>query len=147
MQQAVGSHFTVSFDGPAEAALAAEALDSLDRAYWRIGSVLTTYPNEPIPVVLYTTEQFRDVTRSPGWAAGAFDGTIRVPMRGALDDPKELDRVLAHEFTHAVVRHPGAARRADVAERGAGDGARERERWAGPNSRPRARRARCRSRR
>jgi len=104
MQQAVGNHFTVSFDGPAEAALAAEALDSLDRAYWRIGSVLTTYPNEPIPVVLYTTEQFRDVTRSPGWAAGAFDGTIRVPMRGALDDAKELDRVLAHEFTHAVVR-------------------------------------------
>ena len=104
MQQAVGSHFTVSFDGPAEAALATEALASLDRAYWRIGSVLTTYPNEPIPVVLYTTEQFRDVTRSPGWAAGAFDGTIRVPMRGALDDPKELDRVLAHEFTHAVVR-------------------------------------------
>lgn len=104
MQQAVGSHFTVAFDGPAEAALAAEALASLDRAYWRIGSVLATYPNEPIPVVLYTTEQFRDITRSPGWAAGAFDGTIRVPMRGALDDPKELDRVLAHEFTHAVVR-------------------------------------------
>jgi hypothetical protein len=25
-------------------------------------------------------------------------------MRGALDDPKELDRVLAHEFTHALVR-------------------------------------------
>ena len=104
MQQAIGSHFTVSFEGPAEAALAAEALASLDRAYWRVGSVLATYPNDPIPVVLYTTEQFRDITRSPGWAAGAFDGAIRVPMRGALEDPNELDRVLAHEFTHAVVR-------------------------------------------
>lgn len=104
MQQAIGSHFTVSFEGPSEAALANEALASLDRAYWRIGSVLATYPNDPIPVVLYTTEQFRDITRSPGWAAGAFDGTIRVPMRGAIDDPKELDRVLAHEFTHALVR-------------------------------------------
>ncbi len=104
MQQAIGNHFTVSFDGPAEADLATQALDSLDRAYWRIGSVLATYPNDPIPVVLYTTEQFSDITRSPKWAAGAFDGTIRVPMRGALDDPKELDRVLAHEFTHAVVR-------------------------------------------
>ena len=28
---------------------------------------------------------------------------IRVPMRGALDNPKELDRVLAHEFVHALV--------------------------------------------
>jgi len=104
MQQAVGSHFTVSFEGPAEAALAAAALESLDKAYWRIGELLGTYPSDPINVVLYTTEQFRDVTRSPTWAAGAYDGTIRVPMRGALDNPTELDRVLAHEFTHALVR-------------------------------------------
>jgi len=104
MQQAVGALFTVSFDGPAEQPLAAEALDALDRAYWRIGAVLGAYPNDPIPVVLYTAEQFTDITRSPSWAAGAYDGTIRVPMRGALDNRRELDRVLAHEFTHALVR-------------------------------------------
>jgi hypothetical protein len=104
MQQAIGSHFTVSFEGPAEAALAAEALEILDRAYWRIGQLLGTYPTDPIPVVLYTTEQFRDITRSPSWAAGAYDGTIRVPMRGALDKRDELDRVLSHEFTHALIR-------------------------------------------
>jgi tetratricopeptide (TPR) repeat protein len=104
MQQKVGSHFTVSFEGPAEAELAAEALDILDRAYWRIGQLLGTYPSDPIPVVLYTTEQFRDITRSPSWAAGAYDGTIRVPMRGALDKRDELDRVLSHEFTHALIK-------------------------------------------
>jgi tetratricopeptide (TPR) repeat protein len=104
MQLAVGSHFTVSFEGPAEAALASEALDVLDRAYWRIGEVLGTFPVDPIPVVLYTSEQFRDITRSPSWAAGAYDGTIRVPMRGALEKPSELDRVLSHEFTHALIR-------------------------------------------
>jgi len=104
MQHAVGSHFTVSFEGPAEAALAAEALEVLDRAYFRIGQTLGIYPTDPIPVVLYTTEQFRDITRSPSWAAGAYDGTIRVPMRGALDKPAELDRVLSHEFTHALIR-------------------------------------------
>ena len=104
MRDAIGSHFTVSFEGPEEATLADEALQSLDRAYWRIGQELGNYPNEPIHVVLYTTEQFHDITRSPEWAAGAYDGTIRVPMRGALDDPKELDRVLAHEFTHALIR-------------------------------------------
>jgi tetratricopeptide (TPR) repeat protein len=106
MQQAIGEHFTVSFEGPAESALAAEALEALDRAYWRIGLLLGgTYPNEPVPVVLYTGEQFRDITRSPSWAAAAYDGIIRVPMRGALDNPKELDRVLSHEFTHALVRN------------------------------------------
>jgi len=104
MQQAIGPHFTVSFEGPEEAALASRALDALDRAYWRIGQMLGTYPTDPIPVVLYTAEQFRDITRSPSWAAGAYDGTIRVPMRGALEKPAELDRVLSHEYTHALVR-------------------------------------------
>jgi tetratricopeptide (TPR) repeat protein len=104
MQHAVGSHFTVSFEGPAEADLAREALASLDRAYWRIGELLAVFPAQPVPVVLYTAQQFADITRSPAWAAGAYDGVIRVPMRGALENPKELDRVLAHEFTHALVR-------------------------------------------
>lgn len=104
MQQAVGAHFTVSFEGPAEAALASEALEILERAYWRIGQTLDIYPTAPVAVVLYTADEFRDITRSPSWAAAAYDGTIRVPMRGALDRRAELERVLAHEFTHAVVR-------------------------------------------
>ena len=33
----------------------------------------------------------------------AYDGRIRVPLRTALDEPDELDRVLSHEFVHAVV--------------------------------------------
>lgn len=105
MSHAVGERFTVSFEGPAEEALAARAIESLDRAYWRIGDLLGgAYPLNPVPVVLYTREQFRDVTRSPAWAAGAYDGMIRVPVRGALDKSEELDRVLAHEFAHALVR-------------------------------------------
>jgi tetratricopeptide (TPR) repeat protein len=104
MRHSLNQRFTVSFEGPEEAPLAEQALESLDRAYWRVGQALSTFPNSPISVVLYTTEQFRDITRSPAWAAGAYDGTIRVPVRGALENPKELDRVLAHEFTHAVIR-------------------------------------------
>jgi hypothetical protein len=103
MQDALGEHFTVSFNGPAEAALASRALAALDRAYWRIGPLLGVYPPRAIDVVLYTSDQFRDITRSPSWAAGSYDGIIRVPVRGALDKPEELDRVLAHEFTHALV--------------------------------------------
>ncbi len=103
MQQAYGDHFAVSFEGPAEEALANKAVESLTRALERICGELNTYPTRTIPVVLYTTEQFTDITRAPAWAAGAYDGTIRVPMRGALNDEQELDRVLAHEFTHALV--------------------------------------------
>ena len=104
MRQTLDAHFTVSFEGPAEAGLATLALEALDRAYWRIGDTLATFPSSPVSVVLYTAEQFRDITRSPAWAAGAYDGTIRVPVGGVIDDPKELDRILAHEFTHALIR-------------------------------------------
>ena len=104
MRLAVGDHFTVSFEGREDADMAAKALESLDRAFWRITDVFGAFPLRSIPVVLYSGEQFRDITRSPSWAAGAYDGTIRVPMRGALEKGEELDRVLAHEFAHALIR-------------------------------------------
>ena len=104
LRLAVGNHFVVSFEGPREQYLATDALVSLDNAYWRIGQTLNTYPSTPIQVVLYTTEAFRDITRAPAWAAGSYDGTIRVPMRGALATSDELNRVMAHEFTHALIR-------------------------------------------
>lgn len=103
-QQNLSPHFTVLFEGPAEQRLATTAVDLLEAAYWRIGTALLTYPSSIITVVLYTDEQFRDVTRSPAWAGGVYDGKIRVPMRGALNDPAQLEKVLAHEFTHALVR-------------------------------------------
>lgn len=104
MRLEVGDFFTVSFEGPEDAELAAKALDSLNRAYWRICDVFGAFPPKSLPVVLYTREQFRDVTRSPQWAAAAFDGIIRVPMRGAGEKGADLDRVLAHEFSHALIR-------------------------------------------
>ncbi|MEO8522803.1 MAG: tetratricopeptide repeat protein [Acidobacteriota bacterium] len=99
----LGNHFTVMFEGPAEAQLAERAVAILESAYLRIGTALYTYPADVITVVLYTREQFHDITQSPRWAGGAYDGRIRVPVQGALDDQVEFERVLAHEFTHALV--------------------------------------------
>ena len=101
--QRYGDHFTAMFEGPKEEALAARIIEMLEASYWRIGTALGAYPNGILTVVLYTNEQFRDVTRSPTWAVASFDGRIRVPMRGAVENPRELDRVLAHEFTHALI--------------------------------------------
>ncbi|HEY6360460.1 MAG TPA: tetratricopeptide repeat protein [Vicinamibacterales bacterium] len=102
--QSQGAHFTVLFEGPSDEELSRRVLDVLEAAYWRVGTALLTFPERIIPVVLYTEQQFRDITRSPGWAAAAYDGRIRVPVRGALTNPDELDRVLTHEFTHALVQ-------------------------------------------
>jgi tetratricopeptide (TPR) repeat protein len=107
MRQTVETHFTVSFEGPAEADLATKVIELLERAYWRLGERFAAYPSSWIPVVLYTEEQFRDITRSPSWAAAAYDGTIRIPVRGALESPDELERILTHEFAHALVHSLG----------------------------------------
>jgi hypothetical protein len=107
MYQRNGAHFAVMFEGPADEAVAFRAVELLEAAYYRIGSALNVYPTEPVTVVLYTREQFRNVTRLPEWVAGAYDGRIHVPIKGADTLPQQLDEVLAHEFAHALVASLG----------------------------------------
>lgn len=98
-----GAHFRVLFEGPVDQALARRAVELLEGAYRRVGESLAFYPGRTIDVVLYTAQQFRDVTRTSEWAGGLFDGRIRVPVRGALDRLDELERVLTHEYVHALI--------------------------------------------
>jgi len=98
---------SVLFDGPADEFLARRIVDLLESAYARIGESLRAYPTGTITVVLYTTQQFQDVTRMPSWTAASYDGRIHVPVRGALQQTEQLDRVLTHEFVHAVVAQIG----------------------------------------
>jgi tetratricopeptide (TPR) repeat protein len=96
--------FAVMFEGPVEQRLATRATSVLGSAFWRIGKVIGAYPNAPINVILYTEKQFRDITGAPEWAGGGFDGQIRLPVRGALQNLPEFDRILTHELTHAMLR-------------------------------------------
>ena len=95
--------FAVMFEGPAEQQLATHAVDLLRAQFWRIGTAMGAYPSHPINVILYTEQQFRDITGAPEWSAGRFDGQIRVPVRGAMQHPDRLDHVLTHELTHAML--------------------------------------------
>lgn len=95
--------FRVMFQGHADKALAARATEILDGAFWRIGKALGSYPSEPVVVMLYTEQQFRDVTQAPTWAGGLYDGRIRVPAAGAAQSPQLFERVLVHELAHAMI--------------------------------------------
>jgi hypothetical protein len=95
--------FRVMFQGPADKALAARATEILESAFWRIGKALGAYPSDPIVVMLYTEQQFRDVTQAPTWAGGIYDGRIRVPAAGAVQSPRLFERVLVHELAHAMI--------------------------------------------
>jgi tetratricopeptide (TPR) repeat protein len=107
-RRTLGGHFAVLFEGPAEEEAAAAAVDILEGAYDSIGGLLQAFPAEPVTVVLYTQQQFRDITRTPGWSGGLFDGRIRLPVRGGLADRREFERVLTHEYVHALVHSVAA---------------------------------------
>lgn len=95
--------FRVMFQGRTDKVLAARATEILESAFWRIGKVLGSYPSDPIVVMLYTEKQFRDVTQAPEWAAGFYDGRIRIPAAGAAQSPQVFEQVLVHELTHAMI--------------------------------------------
>lgn len=95
--------FRIMYEGAAQKAIGARVEQVLESAYWTLGKLLNSYPSETLTVVLYTERQFQDVTRLPGWAAGAYDGRIRLAVGGALRTPAALDRLVRHELAHAVI--------------------------------------------
>ena len=103
------ARFKVLFEGAAEKAIGDQVAAVLESAYWRIGKTLNTYPSQTLTVILYTNRQFQDITRAPAWAGGGYDGRIRLPVGGALRSPKTLDRVVTHEFVHAVIHDAAPA--------------------------------------
>jgi hypothetical protein len=97
------ARFRIRYDGAADEPLGLAVLRALDAAWEEFEGRLGFAPGFPVTVVLETESAFRDTTRGPGWAAGLWDGSIRVPVAG-LDHPTpELLRVLRHELAHSFV--------------------------------------------
>lgn len=103
-------HFLIKYEGRdlPDAARMVEGI--LEEAYSEVGRDLDFYPELPIIVILYTDEQFRDVTRSPGWAGAVFDGKIRLPVKGLLGRSAAVEQIIYHEFTHALVHEASQGR-------------------------------------
>ncbi|RNC67845.1 MAG: tetratricopeptide repeat protein [Desulfuromonadales bacterium] len=99
------SRVIVSYDvGATATGIALSVLDALETAYNSVGADLGYFPETRIPVILYTQKDYREVTRSPHWSAGLYDGKIRLPVGGLTEITPDLRATLRHEYTHAVVR-------------------------------------------
>ena len=97
-------HFSVRFDGDRGATLARAVLARLESAYREIGRRLGAYPQRRIPVVLAAGGTFHEQAMAPHWAQGLFDGRIRLPLEQAQRGGAALDRLVRHEYTHALVQ-------------------------------------------
>jgi tetratricopeptide (TPR) repeat protein len=102
-RQQASRAFTILFDGREETDAAQRVLGDLELAYHEIGRLMSYYPPQSVTVILYTDQQFQDVTRSAAWSKGIYDGKIRIPVGGAERNPDLLRKVVFHEYAHAVV--------------------------------------------
>jgi tetratricopeptide (TPR) repeat protein len=100
----VTSHFLIKYEGNAKIEAGRIILRILEDAYGVVGRGLQYYPSQEIQVILYSNQQFQEVTDAPGWSGALFDGKIRIPIGGIEQETPGLRRILYHEYTHAVVR-------------------------------------------
>ncbi len=93
--------FTVTFDGERNPQLRENVITYLGDIYQEIGQNLNLYPGRQILVILLTKEEFFNITGSPKWSGGIYEGQIKIPVENYK--PEILKIVLSHEYVHAVI--------------------------------------------
>lgn len=97
-------HFTLHYQGEQTApGLQEQLLATLEAAYQDLTRQFGYEPRENIIVILYTQQQFVDITEAPSWAGALNDGKLRIPIGGITVVDAELQRVLKHELTHSFM--------------------------------------------
>ncbi|MDD3000617.1 MAG: hypothetical protein PHF29_02570 [Candidatus Riflebacteria bacterium] len=79
-----------------------EILEILEEAYNEIGGYLEFYPENLTEVTVMNNSDFRYVHELPKWAAGMYDGTIKIPV-SANCSYETLKKTIRHEYTHHLV--------------------------------------------
>ncbi|HET6373321.1 MAG TPA: tetratricopeptide repeat protein [Candidatus Polarisedimenticolia bacterium] len=98
------AHFTLKFDGEeATEELARQILSHLEEAYAELSTRFAHFPGAVIQVTLYPKQTFHDVTESPAWVGGLYDGQMRIPIGGLTHLTPQARRVLTHELTHSFI--------------------------------------------
>ena len=97
-------YFTLQYDDSVKQSSGYDIRRVLREARQEVGRDFQYRPNHRIVVLLYSQQAFREVrSRAPEWAAGIFDGKIRVPMPENQEDLRNVKKTIVHEYTHAVV--------------------------------------------
>jgi len=104
MDKEYGGHFIITFDGDENSDLGLEVLKTLEDIYNDLGSRLDHYPDPRVTVILYSRKQFAELTRSPDWAGGLYDGKIRLPVGGINRVDERVKQSLYHEYMHVILR-------------------------------------------
>ncbi len=102
-EQDRSGYFEIRFEGAENREVSGQVLMLLEEIRDRVGSELGHRIRGNTSVILYSDQQFRDITHLASWAGAAFDGRIRIPVANYQNDRQLLKNVLTHEFTHAAI--------------------------------------------
>jgi tetratricopeptide (TPR) repeat protein len=98
------AHFTVRLQGRRPGVgLTTELLRTLERQHTELGRDLGFVPSSSITVILYTEQEFFDVTQAPNWVDALNDGKLRVSVKDLSGVNAELEHVLKHELIHTFL--------------------------------------------
>ncbi len=78
-------------------------LHSLVNSYNQLAYDFGWYKNSEFTVILYSNEDFTNILDFPSWAAAIYDGKIRIPLQYASCNLEELEPIIRHELTHALL--------------------------------------------
>lgn len=109
-ERQTGPHFVVKYRAGADPAARRAVLAALETARSRVVARLGAIADAPVIVILYDRTQFDTVAGAHPWVTGLFDGKIRLPLGGRLPRRPELERLLVHEYAHAVIHHRSRGR-------------------------------------
>ena len=78
-------------------------LHSLVNEYNKLAYDFGWYENSEFTVILYSNEDFSNILDAPSWGTAIYDGKIRIPFQYASLNIEELESIIRHELTHALL--------------------------------------------
>ncbi len=98
-----GEHFLIKYGGEEKGLEGFELREHLGNAYREVGQDLGYFFKHKVVVLLYDEKEYRELSGAPHWSGGIYDGKIRLPAYKKGFAPKEIEKIMRHELTHAFV--------------------------------------------
>lgn len=98
-------HFIIRSAKDKQTELIDQLIPILERSYRSLIQIFQFFPDTPITVIVYDPKKRSMSVRigNPSWAAGVYDGEIRIPYVETLKKEYDLETLLRHELTHLFI--------------------------------------------
>lgn len=96
-------HFIIKYHDSNKTVQGFELRELLRTTYENLSKSFGYYFKHQVVVLLYSEEQFKQLTNLPHWVGGLYDGKVRMPINSRGFSNKDLAALTAHEVTHAFV--------------------------------------------